>query len=387
MQIAGIIAEYNPFHNGHAYHIQKAREHGATHVAVVLSGYFVQRGEPAAFSFPLRAEQALRGGADLVLLLPTAFSLSGTGDFGKAGVHILSSLGCDRLSFGAPLTLSALTTLLAQCAKAERSSVFQDCLSCGMHFPRARAQAVSELFGAEAAALLTDANTALSLRYMAENAALPAPMALDAVLRRNVQHDAPAPNGAFASASLLRRDTSLWESCMPYPQPFLDARASGQTPDAVLSERILLAVCKRLPLSAWESTAGVSEGLHNRIYAACRRAGSVEELLSACKSKRWTLSALRRILWCGALGITKEMTARMPKTVWAAASNERGYEILAKARRRRELLAVTPKFADYAYREPAFAEADRLAADLYALTFSGGLGCSNRVHDQPAVIE
>ncbi len=372
MQTAGIIAEYNPFHNGHAYHIQTARKHGATHIAVVLSGYFVQRGEPAAFSPLLRAEEALQSGADLVLLLPTAFSLSGAETFGRAGVCILSSLGCDRLSFGAPLTLSELMTLSECCKEGEASAVFKDCLARGMHYPRARAQAVELLFGKDAAAQLNDANTALALRYMAENAAFCCPMALDVVERRSVQHDALTPNGAFASASLLRKDIALWESCMPHSLPFLKARKAGLMPDPVLSERVLLALCKRLPLSVWENTAGVSEGLHNRIFSACKRAKSVEELLFACKSKRFTLSALRRILWCGALGISKELTVRIPKTVWAVASNERGHEILAKARKHKELLSVTPKFADYAYREPEYAGIDRLAEDIYALLCPGG---------------
>ena len=102
MKIAGIITEYNPFHNGHAYQIEKVRqETGSDYVVIVMSGDFVQRGEPAGLDKYVRAHMALENGADLVLELPVAFACAGAEYFARGGVSILNSLGCiDTLCFG-----------------------------------------------------------------------------------------------------------------------------------------------------------------------------------------------------------------------------------------------------------------------------------------------
>lgn len=101
MRIAVIIAEYNPFHNGHAYHIAQTRKNGATHIAVVMSGNFVQRGEPAFLEKHVRARAALSGGADLVLELPLAFACAPAQRFGLGAVYVAEKMGCvDMLSFG-----------------------------------------------------------------------------------------------------------------------------------------------------------------------------------------------------------------------------------------------------------------------------------------------
>lgn len=101
MKIVGIIAEYNPFHEGHAYQIKKAKEiSGADYCIVVMSGHFVQRGEPAIMNPYIRCEQALRHGADAVFMMPVRYSTSSAGDFALAGVSLLDSLGCDYISYG-----------------------------------------------------------------------------------------------------------------------------------------------------------------------------------------------------------------------------------------------------------------------------------------------
>ena len=115
MRSVGIIAEYNPFHTGHRYHIQKTKEMGATHVAVVMSTSFVQRGEPAAFDFKLRVQAALQNGADLVVALPVVYAMSGAGVFCRAGIESLSLVGCDAFSFGGETEKEALFSLQKRC--------------------------------------------------------------------------------------------------------------------------------------------------------------------------------------------------------------------------------------------------------------------------------
>lgn len=139
MQVAGIVAEYNPFHTGHAYHIRKTRAMGASHVAVAMSTSFVQRGEMAAFDLFTRAKAALAQGADVVAALPAVYSMSGAERFCRAGIETLSLLGCDIVSFGCQTEPEQLTALKEQCGQAVNSEQFASYLARGMHFARARA--------------------------------------------------------------------------------------------------------------------------------------------------------------------------------------------------------------------------------------------------------
>ena len=115
MKIAGIIAEYNPFHGGHAYQIEQTRKAGASHIVAVMSGNYVQRGEPAFLEKHARAEMALHGGADLVLELPVPWSCARAQDFARAGVSLLHAMGCvELLSFGSECGSTALLCETAQ---------------------------------------------------------------------------------------------------------------------------------------------------------------------------------------------------------------------------------------------------------------------------------
>lgn len=369
MQICGIIAEYNPFHSGHAYHIAQTREKGASHIAVVMSTSFVQRGEPAAFDLLLRAKSALDHGADLVAALPAVYSMSGAGVFCRAGIETLSLLGCNAVSFGCETPEQQLFTLKTQCEQALHAKQFADCIERGMHFARARAEAVKALFGSADA--LNDANTALALGYLAANDVLDRPMQPVVIPRVGVSHDALSPESGFASASYLRQHPDGWKRYLPDAKPYQAVRENGRMTDLAICDRVLTALLKGKTLPDWEQTAGVSEGLFHTLYAASQRAMSAEEILMACKSKRYPLSALRRILWSCALGITGELQKKPVPGVWIIGANDRGYEILANARKCRKEQGlsqiVTPKFADFAQKNPELAAVEQRAADLREL--------------------
>lgn len=369
MRTFGIVAEYNPFHTGHRYHIQKTREQGATHIAVVMSTSFVQRGEPAAFDFRLRANAALENGADLVVALPAVYAMSGAGVFCKAGIRSLSLLGCDGFSFGCETEKADLMTLKEQCAAAITSDIFKANLDKGMHFARARAQAIQTLYGDASA--LRDANTALALGYLEANESLPFPMEPMVVERVGVSHDAAQPDSDYASASYLRKNPSAWEKYLPMWEAYREADASGKVVDRSLADRILTAVLKTKTEQEFYHAAGVSEGLEHTLYRAVRQNLSAEEILTACKSKRYPMSSLRRMLWSVALGITDALQSEPVEHLWVIAANERGFEMLAKARelrKQREIAAVvTPKFADFASVCPQIAEIEQRAVDLFSL--------------------
>lgn len=188
MKTAGIIAEFNPFHNGHRYLSEQVRTAGASHILAVMSGSFVQRGEPAQLSKWQRAEAALQNGIDLVLELPAPYALGSAERFASGAVALLRAAGClDVLAFGSESgDIEALKKTAEACQKAEKGGLLQRFLKQGLSYPAAREKAVSELAGETAAGLLSSPNNTLGIEYLKAMESLQAGFALkrSAVRRR-----------------------------------------------------------------------------------------------------------------------------------------------------------------------------------------------------------
>ena len=190
----GIIAEYNPFHNGHRFHIERTKaQNGGRPVIVAMSGWFVQRGDIAAYDPYIRAKWALENGADIVLMLPVMFSMAQAERFAVGGVSLLSSTGIvDSLSFGAECGDAAILSRLANSLKAESTeykAALASALSSGKSFPAARSAALCAMLGEENARLLSCANNILGIEYISAIAKLNAPIVPMAVMRTGAQHD------------------------------------------------------------------------------------------------------------------------------------------------------------------------------------------------------
>ena len=159
MKICGITAEYNPFHKGHAYQIEKARQAGATHILVVMSGNFVQRGVPAMMDKWVRVRAALSGGADLVVELPLPFATASAETVAYGALSLMQAAGCvDMVSFGAEDGQEKLQKVLTVLLSERFEPVFRLRLAEGGSYAAARAQTVAELAGEETAAVLTRPN-------------------------------------------------------------------------------------------------------------------------------------------------------------------------------------------------------------------------------------
>ena len=201
MKVAGIIAEYNPFHRGHQYHIAETRRAGATHVVAVMSGSFVQRGDFALFSKWTRAQAAVRGGVDLVLELPAVYSLSCAERFARAGVALLDRLGgVDLLSFGSESgTLSPLYAALNMIEAAELG--IQKALRTGQSYPQAMANAVAALqpsqLSLEGAVALLTPNNILGVEYLRALQTLDSEIKPFTVRRCGAEHDQAPPSPAM----------------------------------------------------------------------------------------------------------------------------------------------------------------------------------------------
>lgn len=347
MKIAGIVAEYNPFHSGHAYQIDRTRSEdggGATHIAAVMSGSFVQRGEPALLPKSDRVRAALAGGVDLVLELPLPWALSSAEHFAFGAVSLLDALGCvGILSFGSECgDLDALTRVADTLDSPRFSSLLRYHLDMGIAFPEARQRAVREIAGEKTAALLESPNNTLGIEYIKALRALRSPMIPYTVARFGAGHaDVDRPLGNIASATYLRtllRADRLLEA-LPYipagPARFLsDATQAGRAPSK--EERLDRAVLARLRMLTPEDAArlpDLSEGIENRLLAAVREAASLPGLMETIKTRRYPMTRVRRLVWSAFLGVPAGLSAARPPYIRVLGANQKGLEILAASKK------------------------------------------------------
>ncbi len=315
MEFAGIITEYDPFHNGHAAQIAAAKAAGAACVAVCMSSGAVQRGSVPILPESVRVRAALDAGADLVIALPAPYACATAEQFAAAGVRLLTALGCDTLVFGAEdPDADRLMQLAALLARPELDALLRERLSTGMTYAAARAEAADTLLPG-AGALLRTPNNILGIEYckaiLAQGAAL-APLALP---RLGAAHGGGAGeyNGIpMASASYLRSlPVEDWEPFVPVKAAALytKAAAAGLLADAGKWEVAVLALLRAKPEADFAAVRGVSEGLEHRLAAAVREAVSLEDLYTRLKTKRYPHARLRRLVLDAALDIPAELPA------------------------------------------------------------------------------
>ena len=336
MRTAGIISEYNPFHRGHAWQLGELRRRLGADTAVVcaMSGNFVQRGDFAILRAHARAEAAVRGGADLVLELPLPWAIASAEGFAAGGVGVLAATGAvDTLVFGSECGDTETLKAVAAALESESFAAYlRQGLQEGVSFAAAREAAARELLG-DRAAVLAQPNDILGVEYckaIARQAAALMPLALP---RRGVGHDGGTAEG-FASASHIRELLTNGEDASAYlmaESAAIYARecAAGRAP--VTMQNAERAVLSRLRAMCEEDFARYdsgNEGLYRRFYDAARTAASVDELLSAVKTKRYAYARLRRMLLAAYLDVTAADVPPEVPYLRVLACNSRGREVL-----------------------------------------------------------
>ena len=328
MAIAGIICEYNPFHLGHRKQFAMVREAlgGDTAIVCLMSGNYVQRGAPAVFDKTLRAEAALRCGADLVLELPVPVSLSSAEGFAAGGVGILSEL-CTHLAFGCETADSrSLEQTVQGLLDPGFSSRLRQALESGISFPAAREQALSAM--GISPALLRSPNDTLAVEYckaiVSQGSSL-APLPL----RREGMYHAQYPDPENPSAASLRLSLAAGEDWLR----FVPSEAAPVFRDAPLhtldaGERAVLYRLRTMTEAEFEALPYGSEGLWRRFLRECHWGSTLEEILSAVKTKRYTRTRLDRMVLCAFLGLTKEALSEPAPYVRILGFTDRGREIL-----------------------------------------------------------
>lgn len=297
MKCTGITAEYNPFHNGHAYHLSKTRSiFPENKIAVVMSGNFVQRGDIAIFDKFYRTEMALKAGVDIVIELPVVFAVSCAERFAKAAVGIFEKSNIvDSVSFGSESADIDNLFKLANASGFEDEASKQklkEALNLGMSFAKAQSEAFS---------LPASPNDILGIEYIKAIKSLSSNIRPIAIQRIGAMHDKEESTAkGFLSASAIRTRILSGE---------LDYNYSPVSSDTDEFSSAILFALRSKSKEELSRLPDVSEGLENVIYSACRKARSYSEFLSLSKSKRYTLSRLRRIAICALLSITNELQA------------------------------------------------------------------------------
>lgn len=336
MAVAGVIAEYNPFHGGHLHHLRTVRSRLGedTPVVVTLSGDFVQRGEAAVFSKFARAEAAVRCGASLVLELPLPWCLSSAEGFARGGIGLLAATGVvDTISFGSE---SGDAEALRRCAEVMDTEGFRralrENLERGVSFAAAREKAAAGLLGKEAE-LLRSPNDLLGVEYIRAAKMLGADMSFLTVKRDGSAHDGPG------SAKELREMMSALRDWLRYvpdnaAQVYLKEIREGRGP--VGPDSLRQGLMSRLRMLTEEELAllpDASEGLDHRLYRAIQKASSPEEAAAAAKTKRYALSRIRRMILCAALGVRRGDADGAPPYIRVLAMDEKGAGLLKTMRR------------------------------------------------------
>lgn len=303
MQATGIIAEYNPFHNGHLYHIQETKRLTQQPVIVVMSGSFMQRGEPAVLSKWQRASCAVQGGADLVLELPCVFTLRSAEFFAKGAVQLLAATGCvNTLACGTEHPQSGFEAAASLACSAEAQARLRELLQNGLSY----AQAWEKILGANTA--FRSPNDILALEYTKELLQTAADIQPLYLQRTDEGYNSTTIGSSIASASAIRRAIAdgdgSWQQAVP--DYMHEALATG----GYNAQLLWLLLKYRLRLLTPQQLAErceASEGLENLLSKAADCA-SLQSALAACSSKRYTASRIRRLLL--------QILLDLPKAVW-----------------------------------------------------------------------
>ena len=313
MKVCGVIAEFNPFHQGHAYLLEQARKQtGADVMVVVMSGNWVQRGEPAIEQKWSRAKAALYHGADVVIEMPTAVSCQATDLFARGAVEILQKVGCDYLAFGSEdgdVAFFETAVIQRQTIENEISRFVEENRS--LTFASQLTQLAIKKFGEKSALAeaLQSPNQQLGLAYAVENANGEYPMQLVPITRVGSGHlDDALEETAFASGTALRkalkenREDKVLRAQLSYVRFDEEEYQNDWSYYWPLLKSIIL----RSTDEELRAIYQMEEGIENRLKEAIRMTSSIEECLQYLKNKRWSWARLQRLLIYVLLGVTKD---------------------------------------------------------------------------------
>lgn len=357
MKIAAIIAEYNPFHKGHKYQINRAREilGEDTAIIAIMSGNFTQRGELAIADKTIRAMAAVECGVNLVLELPFPYSMSSAEFFARSGIHIATKLGIvDYLVFGSEL---GDTDTLYRIAKNMNSSEFKEKLGAlsesaaaqNLGYPKICEVAYRELFGSADSEGLFTPNNILALEYI--KALINQKSSIKPLTVKRIgagYNDKIDAKNVFQSASGIRAKLSKCEiSALDYiPEDakniFCEAISNGKMPS--MAEKLDIAVISQFRLNSPNADVDVHDaggGLYNRLLAMSDKTTSISSLVSMTETKKYTNARIRRAIWNSYFGVTSSDVRTLPAFSQVLAMDAVGRSLLQRIKKVSDFYIVT----------------------------------------------
>lgn len=391
-RVLGIIAEYNPFHNGHLYHIAKSKEEtGSQYVIAVISGNFVQRGNTSIVNKWIKARMALLNGVDLVIELPTIYSISSAENFAEGAIKILNSIGVvDTLSFGMEAkdvsTLNNIANVLYTEPK-EYITMLSHELKKGNSFPKARENALMMYLNdiKRYANVMAGSNNILGIEYLKAMKKTKSIITPVGIKREKVLYNDKYIVDEFASATAIRKMLMTKElndisKVMPrssYLQLGEELKLGHYVIDISRFEKEIIYTLRKMSVEEIANIPDVSEGLENSIKNAADSCNTLTELINIVKTKRFTQTRIQRILLYSLLGITKkhmEISKKVTPYVRVLGFNNKGKELISEMMRLNPKLNVVTsvkKYIDTVANKnlKEMLETDILATNVYTLGY------------------
>lgn len=387
MNVTGIIVEYNPLHNGHVYHISKTKElTGCDYIVGVMSGNFVQRGEPALVNKWARTKMALKAGIDLVIELPFIYSTSSAEGFAFGAVSTLDSLGLiDNICFGSEAGdtkfLEYIAQILANEPK-EYKNFLHNYLKEGISYPSARQNALFEYFRLkipgfidekELVNILGSSNNILGIEYLKAIYRLSSNIKPFSIKRMHNSYNEVSLTGNISSATSIRKninDDAIIDALPDYVYRILEnERTIGRCPVALSSfSNLILYKLRNSNLDFIKSLLDVGEGLEYKIKRGAECSRNIYELIDFVKNKRYTVTRIQRILLYSLFNITKEINNSIKSPVEyirVLGFNENGRMLLKKGKKN----ASVPIITNPSYRDLEMLKYDINSTDIYVLGY------------------
>ena len=372
MKIGAIIAEYNPLHNGHYVQIQKLKTI-CDAVIIILSSTIVQRGEFAIFDKWTRTKAALTCGADLVLEMPVIFSCASAEKFAHGALKIVKELNCvHTLSFGSELgKIDKLQKLAKICQTIDKTPKMKHTLKQGYSYPKARSIAV----GNKSAEILKHPNNTLAVEYIKASLNLNLKINFHTIKRLTTINETKIKNSAFIRLHITQTEKYVpqktWQiykyaEIIKFPANFLFLSLKLKT----------LENFKQLP--------DVTEGLENRLFKASKSATNINEFFQLAKTKRYTMSRLKRIAIYALLNFDKNKLTTLPTYTRILGFNNTGRKIISKIKKNTNFL-ISSNFKTIFKNFKYSATIDATATDIAFASTKTTKPCGSDFREKPII--
>ena len=396
-KVVGIIAEYNPFHNGHSYHIQNTKaQTGADFVVAVMTGNFTQRGNTSVINKWEKAKMALNGDADLVIELPTIYSVSSAENFANGAVKILNELGIvDTISFGMEAddvsTLNNIANVLVN-EPPEYKTILEHELGKGNSFPKARENALMMYLNdiKRYANVVKGSNNILAIEYLKALKKQKSSIVPFGVKREKVYYNSTKIIDEYASATgirnlLLHNQLEEVRKVMPsksYSILLNNLRQGTYVLDIIAYNDEIIYKLRSMTVKQIANLPDVSEGLEYLIKEVSNKTNNLIELINGIKSKRYTQTRIQRILLYALLGITKkdmEMSKKITPYIRVLGCSEKGKILLSQINSKAKVITSLKKY-EVSNKNKRFCigkqkalnrmlEIDKTATDIYTIGY------------------